>query len=173
MRTTKKRPCPHRDCPSYGSSDSVIKAGKDKRGRQRFFCKGCRRYFSSTKGTLFYRLRKPKKDFLEALAMLAERNSIAAVARIKGVKEETVARWLEKAGRHAEKVEELLLRDFHISAVQLDELWTYVRNKGRKGGTRRRRRQGSSGRPRPSIPKGGFGWRGQWASEGKNFWRGC
>jgi len=148
MRTTKKRPCPHPDCPSYGSSDQVIKAGKDRRGRQRYFyfCKGCGRYFSPTKGTLFYRLRKPKKDFLEALAMLAERNSIAAVARIKGVKEETVARWLEKAGRHAEQVEEALLRDFHVSRVQLDELWTYVRNKGRKGGTPRLQRLESSGR---------------------------
>ena len=98
MRTIKKQPCPHPNCPDYGSVTQVIKAGKDKRRRQRFFCKSCSRYFSHTKGTPFYRLRKPKKDFLEVLAMLAERNSLAAVARIKGVKGETVARWLEKAG---------------------------------------------------------------------------
>lgn len=146
MRTTKRRPCPHPDCPSHGSAQQVIKAGKDKRRRQRFFCKGCGRYFSPTKGTLFYRLRKSKKDFLEALAMLAERNSLAAVARIKGVKEETVARWLEKAGRHAEQVEEALLRDFQVSQVQLDELWTYVGNRGGKGGTPRPQRPESSGK---------------------------
>ncbi len=153
MRRSKKRPCPNPRCHTYGAPDQVIKAGKDKRGRQRFLCKSCRRYFSPTKGTLFYRLRKPKKDFLEALALLAERNSIAAVARVKGVKEETVARWLEKAGRHAQEVEEHLLRDFYVSRLQLDELWTYVRNKGGKGGTARPPKPGSSGRRRPSIRK--------------------
>ncbi|MFQ5795921.1 MAG: hypothetical protein ACE5JP_12845 [Candidatus Bipolaricaulia bacterium] len=137
MRTSKpkKRPCLNPDCPDYGSSTQVIKAGKDKRGRQRYLCKGCHRGFSATKGTLFYRLRKPQKDFLEALAMLAERNSMAAVARIKGVKEETVAGWLQKAGEHAQEVETYLVRDFHVSQLQLDELWTYVQNKGGKGGT--------------------------------------
>ncbi len=90
--------------------------------------KSCRRSFSATKGTLFYRLRKPKKDFLEVLALLAERNSIAAVARVKGIKEETVARWLEKAGRQAKEAEEHLLRGFRLSKLQLDELWTYVQN---------------------------------------------
>lgn len=149
MRIFKKRPCLNPDCPNYGSFSQVIKAGQDKRGRQRFLCKTCRRGFSATKGTLFYRLRKPKKDFLEALAMLAERNSIAAVARVKGVKEETVARWLEKAGQHAQEVEEYLLRDFHVSQLQLDELWTYVRNKGKKGGIPRLKRVASFGRPRP------------------------
>lgn len=152
MRTIKRRPCPHPDCSYYGSSEQVIKAGKDKRRRQRFFCKGCCRYFSPTKGTPFYRLRKSKKDFLEALAMLAERNSIAAVARVKGVKEETVALWLEKAGRHAEGVEEALLRGFRLSQVQLDELWTYVKNKGEKGAILRRKRQEGSGRRPPSTP---------------------
>ncbi|MCR4404137.1 MAG: hypothetical protein NUW06_02390 [Candidatus Acetothermia bacterium] len=157
MRTIKKQPCPHPDCPDYGSSTQVIKAGKDKRGRQRFLCKRCGRYFSPTKGTPFYRLRKPKKDFLEALAMLAERNSLAAVARIKGVKEETVARSLEKAGQHAQEVEEALLRGFHLSRVQLDELWTYVGDKGGKGGIPRLKRQEGSGRPRPSIQRASSG----------------
>lgn len=148
MKRVKSCPCPHPDCPNSGSSARVIKAGKDKRGRQRFRCKGCGHYFSATKGTLFYRLRNSQKDLLEALAMLAERNSLAAVARIKGVKEETVAHWLEKAGRHAQQVEEYLLRDFHVSQLQLDELWTYVQNKGGKGGTARRRRPESFGKRR-------------------------
>jgi transposase-like protein len=153
MRKAKKLPCPHPHCPDAGRSAQVIKAGKDKRGRQRYLCKTCRQGFSPTKGTLFYRLRQPKKDFLEALALLAERTSIAAVARVKGVKEETVACWLMKAGRHAQEVEEHLLRDFYVSRLQLDELWAYVRNRGGKGGTPRRKRAGNSGRRRPSIPR--------------------
>jgi len=50
----------------------------------------------------------PQKDILEAVAMLAERMSIAAVARVKGVKEDTVSSWLKKAANHVEKIEELL-----------------------------------------------------------------
>jgi transposase-like protein/IS1 family transposase len=153
MRKSKKRPCFNPNCPDVGSSAHVIKAGKDKRGRQRYLCKTCCRSFSPTKGTLFYRLRKPKKDFLEALALLAERNSIAAVARVKQVKEETVAGWLAKAGRHAQEVEEHLLRDFYVARLQLDELWAYVRNRGGKGGTPRRPRRGSCWKAMAFDPK--------------------
>ncbi|MBI3961549.1 MAG: IS1 family transposase [Deinococcus sp.] len=66
MRTVPKRPCPNPGCPDSGSSLPVIKAGKDKRGRQRFLCKTCHNGFSATTGTLLYRLRQPKKGFLEA-----------------------------------------------------------------------------------------------------------
>lgn len=153
MKNIKRCPCPNPDCSDCGSTAQVLKVGKDKRGRQRFRCKRCGKYFSATKGTLFYRLRKPQKDFLEALAALAERNSLAAVARIKAVKEETVARWLEKAGSHAQEVEEYLLRDFQVSQLQLDELWTYVQNKGGKGGTARPKRPVSSGKRRRLTPR--------------------
>jgi hypothetical protein len=79
----------------------------------------------------------PKKDILEALAMLAERMSIAAVARVKDVKEDTVSSWLKKAANHVEEIEELLLGDYHVDKAQMDSLWTYVVNKGKKGGTKR------------------------------------
>ncbi|MBI3961548.1 MAG: hypothetical protein HY335_02265 [Deinococcus sp.] len=65
--------------------------------------------------------------------MLVERNSLAAVARIKGVQADTVARWVRKAGEHAQEVEAYLLRNFQVSQVQLDELWTYVGHKGKRG----------------------------------------
>jgi transposase-like protein len=41
--------------------------------------------------------------------MLAERNSLAAIHRVKGIKEETVLDWLRKAANHAEDIEKLLL----------------------------------------------------------------
>jgi transposase-like protein len=43
------------------------------------------------------------KEILECLAMLAERNSLAAINRIKGIKEETVMDWLRKASHHVER----------------------------------------------------------------------
>ncbi|HIC93024.1 MAG TPA: hypothetical protein EYP09_02070 [Anaerolineae bacterium] len=61
------------------------------------------------------------------------------MAEAKEAKVETILRWVERAGEHAQAqvVEEVLIRDFHVSRVELDELWSYVRNKGEKGGIQR------------------------------------
>jgi len=78
---------------------------------------------------------------IEALAMLAERMSIAAVARVKGVKEETVSSWLREAVNNVEAIEEVLLKEYHkeyhVDKAQMDSLWTYVGNRGKKGGTKK------------------------------------
>jgi len=66
------------------------------------------------------------------MAMLAERNSLAAIHRVKGIKEETVLDWLRKAANHAEEIETLLLANQHLTRVQLDAMWTYVGHKGEK-----------------------------------------
>ncbi len=67
--------------------------------------------------------------------MVADRNSLAAIHRIKGVKEETVCEWLQRAAQHVEEIEALLFANYPVSRVQLDALWTYVGHKGEKGGT--------------------------------------
>jgi hypothetical protein len=64
--------------------------------------------------------------------MLAERNSLAAIHRIKGIKEETVIDWLLKAADHIEEIETLLISNHHLTRVQLDAMWTYVGHKGEK-----------------------------------------
>jgi hypothetical protein len=65
--------------------------------------------------------------------MLAERNSLAAIHRVKGVKEETVMAWLCIAAAHVERIEALLLANYKLSRAQLDAMWAYVGNKGEKG----------------------------------------
>jgi hypothetical protein len=64
--------------------------------------------------------------------MLAESNSLAAIHRIKGRKEETVMDWLRKAAHHSEEIEALLIANHHLMRVQLDAMWTYVGHKGEK-----------------------------------------
>lgn len=63
---------------------------------QRYRCKICRKTFVKTKGTFFYRLRHSEEDVVDGMAMLGERKSLAAIHRIKRVKEETVCSWIEK-----------------------------------------------------------------------------
>ena len=82
--------------------------------------------------------------------MLADRNSLAAIHRIKGVKEETVGEWLQRAARHVEEIETVLLANYSVSRAQLDALWTYVGHKGEKGGTLKKRSAAAFGGARPS-----------------------
>jgi len=56
---------------------------------------------------------------------------ISSVARVKGVKADTVLAWLRRAA-HALRVEQVLLEDYHLSACQIDALWTYIRSKEKK-----------------------------------------
>jgi hypothetical protein len=76
---------------------------------------------------------------------LAERNSLAAIHRVKGIKEETVMEWLREAAKHVEQIEALLLANYQLTRAQLDAMWTYVGNKGEKGGTRKKMNEAPSG----------------------------
>lgn len=132
---TANKFCDNKKCPDYGqtNNDNIIGFGHSPNGVQRYRCKTCEATFTETKGTIFYGCHTPRKDILEALAMLVERMSIAAVARVKGVKEDTVSSWLKEAASNAAEIEEVLLKDYHVDKAQMDSLWTYVGNKGKKG----------------------------------------
>ena len=47
-----------------------------------------------------------------------------------GVDKDTVQRWVERAGKHAEEVSAYLTVDCHLSEAQLDALWSFVKKKG-------------------------------------------
>lgn len=64
--------------------------------------------------------------------MVGDRNSLAAIHRIKGVKEETVGEWSERAAAHVEQFEEHIVRARKLNRAPLDALWTYVGHKGEK-----------------------------------------
>jgi hypothetical protein len=63
---------------------------------------------------------------------LAEGNRISTITRVKGIKEDTILRWLREAAHHAQELEEVLLKDFHVKRAQIDGLWSFVQNKGEK-----------------------------------------
>ena len=129
---TANKSCDNKECPDYGqtNNDNIIGFGHSSNGVQRYRCKTCEATFTETKGTIFYGRHTSRKDIFEALAMLAERMSIAAVARVKGIKEDTVSSWLKEAASNVAEIEEVLLKDYHVDKAQMDSLWTYVGNKG-------------------------------------------
>ena len=103
--------CWNEKCPDYGQIErgNIRKTGKTEKGVQRYQCKTCKKTFTETKGTLFYRLRHSQEEIIECMEMVGDRTSLAAIHRIKGVKEETVCKWLERAATHVEQVEEQLV----------------------------------------------------------------
>jgi transposase-like protein len=128
--------CLNEACDEYGQADrgNLVKLGTTRGGAQRYRCKTCGMTCVPTKGTVFYRRRTPHQDILESLALLAEGSRISSIARTKGVKADTVLTWLREAAAHAERVEDGLLQDYHLSRAQVDGLWTYVGRKREKGG---------------------------------------
>jgi transposase-like protein len=129
--------CPNAACADYGKlqdgqQQNLQKFGKTRQGVQRFRCKTCRKTFTETSGTIFFRKRTPEHEILETLALLAEGNRISSLSRVKGFKEDTILQWLREAAQHAEQLEEALMAEFQIKRGQLDGLWAYVRNKGEK-----------------------------------------
>jgi transposase-like protein len=139
--------CWNPDCPEYAQvgHHNIRKYGQTARGVQRYQCKTCKRTSTETKGTVFHGCHHAPQTILDCLAMLADRNSLAAIHRIKGVKEETVCEWLQRAARHVEEIEALLVANYPVSRAQLDALWTYVGNKGEKGGEASKSPEAASG----------------------------
>ena len=73
--------------------------------------------------------------------MVGDRNSLAAIHRMKGIKEETVCRGMEQAATQMEQIEEQLVEPKKLSRVQMDALWTYVGHKGEKGGKQKKKEE--------------------------------
>jgi transposase-like protein len=126
--------CWNRDCPDYDKVNhgNIVRYGRTSKGTQRLKCTTCEKVFVANKGTIFYGRHHSSNEILECLAMLAERNSLAAIHRIKGIKEETVMDWLCEAANHVEEIESLLLANYPLKRIQLDAMWTYVGHKGEK-----------------------------------------
>ena len=130
--------CPNEACLDYGKlqdgqvQPNIKKSGKTANGTQRYQCKTCKRTFTQTYGTIFYRKRTSEHEILETLALVAEGNRMSTLSRVKGHKEDTIAQWLQEAAQHAQAIEEVLMSKFRIERGQLDALWAYVGHKGAK-----------------------------------------
>ena len=118
--------CDNTTCPDYGK----VGAGNLKAFssvERRYSCATCQRTFSEDKHTFFEPLRCPRATVLEALALLVERNSPRAAARLTRHSPNRVLHWLALAGQHGAVVSAALIRELSLTQVQIDELWTFVK----------------------------------------------
>src|SRR5438128_9970074 len=89
--------CPNPAC----EQPHVIRNGSSK-GRRRYQCRGCGRFFGETEGTPMYRLHTPVAEVAQALLVVMRRGSLRAAEEITGHKYETIGEWLRRASEHAE-----------------------------------------------------------------------
>src|ERR1044071_5879644 len=121
-KATSCPPCPSAEC----RAPHVVRNGS-LGGRQRYRCRGCGMWFGETHGTPLYRLKTPPEEI--ARSLLLRRGSLRAAEEVTGHKYETIGRWLRLAARHATAIEEALVRDLHLSTVEIDEFWAFVRRR--------------------------------------------
>ena len=115
-------------CPRCGY-EPTVRTGHT-RGRQRWRCAGCGRSFGLTTGTAVFRLKTPPAEVAQALLLVLRRGSLLAAEEVTGHKYETIGRWLRQAAAHAEALTTALVHDLHLTAVEVDEFWSFVRQKG-------------------------------------------
>jgi hypothetical protein len=78
-----------------------------------------------------YRLRTPPEKVARALLVVMRRGSLRAAEEVAGHQYETIGHRLRVAARHAEALSAVLVHDLELSAVEVDEFWSFVRRRGR------------------------------------------
>jgi transposase-like protein len=130
-RRADNPPCGH------GGGTDTVGNGSD-RGRRKWQCHGCGRSFTATTGTPVWGLKTPAAEVARALLCVLRRGSLRAAEEQTGHKYETIGRWLRRAGGHAEALTAALVHEIHLSEVEIDEFWSFVRRKGAQPGSGRR-----------------------------------
>lgn len=115
--------CPNYECPArgrLGKGNISIHSQKE----QRYRCSVCETTFSTTKGTLFYRLRYPPETVMLVIALLAKGCPVAAIVFALQLDERTVNSWWQRAGQHHQAVHAHLVeaRPRDLGQVQADEI---------------------------------------------------
>jgi len=73
--------CLNEVCVEYKKVNlgNVVECGKTDKDVQRYRCKTCKKSFTETKGTMFYRCRHSEDKIIECMAMVGDRNNLAAI----------------------------------------------------------------------------------------------
>jgi transposase-like protein len=112
-------------CPRCQGSH-VIKNGH-KLGSQRWWCHHCHQTFGPTFGTPLYQLHTPAAEVAHSLLIVMRRGSCRAAEELTGHKAETLRLWLLRAADHAEALTDALVHDLHLTLVEVDAFWSFVK----------------------------------------------
>ncbi|MDA1330471.1 MAG: transposase [Chloroflexi bacterium] len=125
--------CVNWRCEYFAVADAEIHAlvGNGRRGKQKiqyFKCQACGSCRTSRYGTPLYWLKTPLVRVAMVMTAMSEGVDISAACRIFWHHHTTITRWIERCGRHSERLHERLLqRAMTVGHLQLDELVTRVK----------------------------------------------
>ena len=115
--------CHNHRCRAYGrlGEDHVVIHSQKER---RYQCKRCRRTFTETRDTPFYRMHKPKWLVVAVVTLLAHGCPLQAIVAAFGIDERTVARWQRESGSQCKRVHEHMVEAGRVRLlqVQADEI---------------------------------------------------
>jgi transposase-like protein len=115
--------CPNMDCAArgqVGKGNIHPHSLKDRRN----ICEVCGRTFTTTAGTIFYRLRHAPDLVIQVITLLAYGCPIQAIVKAFELDERTVCDWHRRAGQHCQQVHEHLVESSQhdLQQVQADEI---------------------------------------------------
>jgi len=115
--------CPNMDCPARGQKGKGnihVHSQKEKR----WICEVCQKTFTSSKGTIFYRLRTDPQIVMWVIILMAYGCPVQAIVKAFGLDERTVRGWHERAGAHCKQVHEQMVENSQqdLGQVQADEI---------------------------------------------------
>jgi transposase-like protein len=126
--------CPNAECPKSGQrgQGNLRPHGwstKDKSVRC-LRCATCGQHFSERANTPLFGLRTSEDTLVAIARHLAEGVGCRATARLTGVTLNTVLRFIQRFGKHAELFHDSKVRGIQPEQIQPDEAWAFVGKKG-------------------------------------------
>jgi transposase-like protein len=130
--------CPNPECPKYGRREAGNLrlhgwSGRGKRIRC-LRCAACGTDFSERANTPLFGLRTDEDTLVAIARHLAEGVGCRATARLTGVTLNTVLRFTQRFGKHAQLFHDLTVRGIQPKQIQADEAWSFVGKKTRTAG---------------------------------------
>ncbi len=125
--------CPNPSCAAYaqaGQGNLRPHGWSSKaRGIRCLRCTACGKNFSERKGTPLFGLHMSDEKALDIAHHVVEGNGMRSTGRLCGVTLNTVLRFAHKAGDHAQRFHDQMVRHVQPEQVQADEAWSYVGKK--------------------------------------------
>ena len=95
-------------------------------------CRVCQAEFSERKGTALWNIKVPEAKAIAVAEQLSEGTSYKGTARLVRVTPETVRRLAKRLGKHGQAFHDEKVVNLPSTALQGDERWGYVADKGQQ-----------------------------------------
>ena len=124
--------CVNCRCPDYGrrgAGNLVCRQVRGSSGIRFVRCRSCKQEFSERKGTALFAMHLPEQNAIAVLKHVGDGCGVRQTARLVGISKDTVTRIVKRAGTHAKRFHDEMVRNLNTREVQFDEKWSFVGKK--------------------------------------------